>query len=73
MIKYKLTEEAREKLLNFLEPSASAIVLLNQEELNTDEINTILAVLGKFPAAIVYPLIEDLKISLNPIEDGTEK
>lgn len=70
MTKYRLTPEAKEKLITFLEPSVSANTILGKEDLETEDINTILAVLGKFPASMVYSLIEDLKISLNPVDNG---
>lgn len=73
MTKYKLNSETKERLTSFLEPCLLAKELLEKEELDTEEINSVLSVLGKFPAAIVYPLIEDLKVSLNPVDDGGAK
>jgi len=71
MTKYTINPDTKEKLISFLEQSVSANNILEKEELDTDDINTVLAVLGKFPASMVYSLIEDLKISLNPVNNGS--
>jgi hypothetical protein len=71
MTRYKIGDATKEGLKEFIQPSIEINSLLEKEDLSEEEINFILAFLGKLPAAMTFFLIEDLR-SAAKIEPNAE-
>jgi hypothetical protein len=74
---YTLSEELRNKIVDFLEnpfdnTKESVEVLKTKNSFTEEEINKIVALLGKFPAYSVYPIIDLFKLNLK-VEETNEQ
>ena len=70
MPKYKINDDIRNSINNFLEPVFSTKELLDSgRDLTEDEINKLLSVLGNFPAYNVYEIIDSIRSGVNVIDD----
>ena len=70
MKKYTIKESTIGSLKEFIKPAVEIYDSLDKEkEFSTDEVNLLLTYLGKFPAAMVYSLIEELKNGLIEISE----
>ena len=69
MTNYILKEGTRDKIKDFIQPFVNISSIIDNPSLSTDYMNMLLALLGKFPAALVFPIIEDLRSGVNPITD----
>jgi hypothetical protein len=74
---YTLSEELRHKIVDFLEnpfdnTKESVEVLKTKNSFTEEEINKIVALLGKFPAYSVYPIIDLFKVNLK-VEETNEQ
>jgi hypothetical protein len=74
---YTLSEELRNKIVDFLEnpfdnTKESVEVLKTKNSFTEEEINKIVALLGKFPAYSVYPIIDLFKVNLK-VEETNEQ
>jgi hypothetical protein len=74
---YTLSEELRNKIVDFLEnpfdnTKESVEVLKTKNSFTEEEINKIVALLGKFPAYTVYPIIDLFKVNLK-VEEINEQ
>jgi len=72
MAKYIISKETRDKINDFLLPFAETIKILEKEEIEEDETNQILAVLGRYPAFEVYELLDLIRstVTIKESEDG---
>jgi hypothetical protein len=74
---YTLSEDLRNKIVDFLEnpfdnTKESVEVLKTKNSFTEEEINKIVALLGKFPAYSVYPIIDLFKVNLK-VEETNEQ
>ena len=74
---YTLSAELRNKIVDFLEnpfdnTKESVEVLKTKNSFTEEEINKIVALLGKFPAYSVYPIIDLFKVNLK-VEETNEQ
>jgi hypothetical protein len=74
---YTLSEELRNKIVDFLEnpfdnTKESVEVLKTKNSFTEEEINKIVALLGKFPAYTVYPIIDLFKVNLK-VEEANDQ
>jgi hypothetical protein len=74
---YTLSEDLRNKIVDFLEnpfdnTKESVEVLKTKNSFTEEEINKIVALLGKFPAYTVYPIIDLFKVNLK-VEEANEQ
>ena len=72
MITYKIDSETKKSIRELLAPAIKVQVAIEKSEdlLTEEEVNSILTYLGRFPASIVYPVIENLKNGISKIDDG---
>jgi hypothetical protein len=75
---YTLSEELRNKIVDFLEnpfdnTKESVEVLKTKNSFTEEEINKIVALLGKFPAYSVYPIIDLFKLNLKVEETNGQQ
>jgi hypothetical protein len=74
---YTLSEDLRNKIVDFLEnpfdnTKESVEVLKTKNSFTEEEINKIVALLGKFPAYTVYPIIDLFKVNLK-VEEANDQ